>query len=68
VFDELGDGVICLTVTPLDFETGLEIRKAIEPDQISTLEESCSSSGCASVGSCVTEIIKDQQNNNKIQI
>jgi Fe-only nitrogenase accessory protein AnfO len=62
MFDELGDGVICLNVTPLDFETGLETRKVIQTDQISTLEESCSSSGCASAGSCVTEIIKDQQN------
>ena len=62
VFDELGDGVICLTVTPLDFETGLETRKAVPGDQISSLEESCSSSGCASAGSCVTEIIKDKQN------
>lgn len=62
VFDDLGDGVICLTVTPLDFETGLETRKAVPADQISSLEESCSSSGCASAGSCVSEIIKEQQN------
>jgi len=67
VFDELGDGVICLTVTPQDFETGLEIRKAIQNEQISNLEESCSSSGCASVGSCATEIVKDQQDKKKMQ-
>jgi Fe-only nitrogenase accessory protein AnfO len=59
VFDELGDGVICLTVTPHDFETGLDIRKSIQNEQISSLEESCSSSSCASAGACVSKIIKD---------
>ena len=68
VFDELGDGLICLIVTPHDFETGLEVRKAIQADQISSLEESCSSLGCASAGSCATEIIKDQQDMKKIQV
>jgi Fe-only nitrogenase accessory protein AnfO len=62
VFDELGDGLICLTITPVDFETGLEIRKAVQSDQISNQEDTCSTSSCASVGSCATEIIKDKNN------
>lgn len=61
VFDELGDGLICLTLSPVDFKTGMELRKSIPVEQISNLEESCSASGCASTGSCATEIIKDQQ-------
>ncbi len=68
VFDDLGEGLICLTIIPLDFETGLKTRKSVQTEQISRLEESCSSSGCASAGSCITEIIKDQQYKNKIQI
>jgi len=68
VFDELGEGLICLTVTPHDFETGLELRKAVQAEQISSLEETCSSTGCASAGSCATEIIKDTQDMKKIQI
>jgi len=62
VFDDLGDGLFCLTITPVDFETGLVIRKAVPSDLISNQEENCSTSGCASVGSCANEIIKDKNN------
>jgi len=58
VFDDLGDGQYCLTVIPQDFETGLDIRKSVLADQISNQEETCSSTGCASAGSCNNETIK----------
>ena len=68
VFDDLGDGVICLTVTPVDYETGLEIRRAVPVDHISSLEESCSSVGCGNAGSCVTEIVRDRDKMKRIQV
>jgi len=65
-FDELGDGLICLTLTPRNFKTGLLVRKSVQDEQISSLEESCTTSGCGSAGFCVTEIIKDQEKKKKM--
>ncbi|MFT3740313.1 MAG: Fe-only nitrogenase accessory AnfO family protein [Breznakibacter sp.] len=68
VFDDLGDGLICLTITPIDFETGLEVRKAVKPEQIINTEESCYLSGCGSADTCATGVAKDQKKAEKIPV
>ena len=62
VSEDLGEGLFRLTITPDDFETGLSVRQAVPVEKTGGSEEGCSSLGCSSVGSCITEIIKVQQN------
>jgi len=68
VFDDMGDGLLCLTITPKDFVSGLEIRKAVHPDKISNQEDACLSSACVGTGSCATVISKEQLVNKTMQI
>jgi Iron only nitrogenase protein AnfO (AnfO_nitrog). len=66
VSDDLSDGIICLTVTPNDFETGLGVRKEAQIEKSNSQENECVSLGCGSAGSCITEMIKSQQNKEKM--
>lgn len=57
IVDEMGDGILCLTLIPIDFNTGLEIRKSADTTFINSLDDSCSSFGCNSVGVCAPQPI-----------
>jgi Fe-only nitrogenase accessory protein AnfO len=61
ISEELSEGLIRTTVIPDDFETGLSVRWEVQTEKMNGSEEGCSSLGCGSVGSCITEIIKTQQ-------